>query len=311
MNLSHLLPEIKKRRDLKTYYKTVFEFINYIDSTRAQRFRFRGVSLDHYDEIEPITSEVEYIHRWTGPYVKGWKKKLYLLDEWYLSLENPPPVTMISLTTYQAGKYSIKHKGRSVSIPESFELQKWGWGMLSKLMRSDYGKYSYVSIIEPHLKNDTGYPHTHVPVFMDIDDFHRRKYQDKWEKKYKIGSKEHGLDFSVADEGTKIESLRNYIGKYLSKGFLDFDSKFGEGELSPAHLVFHAIVWKHHYRIFGASQDLSQVMRWNRAGNDVDWLSTSLLQPDGDERLIWLADDRPGMAKMKDFVNQEFGVEFE
>lgn len=310
MNLSDLLPEVKKRRDLRKYYPTVFEFVGYINSTRAQRFRFRGVTC-HVDNIDPIVSEVEYIHRWTLPYVKGWKKKLYLLDDWYQSFDDPPSVTMVTLTTYQAGKYSMEHLGRPVLIPESFELQKWGWDRLYKLLRQDFGKFDYVSIVEPHLKNDTGYPHTHVPVFMDIDDFHRRKYEEKWEKKYKIGSKEHGLNFAVADEGTKIESLRNYIGKYLSKGFLSFDSKFGEGEITPGHLVFHAIAWKHQHRIFGASRNLSKVMEWDRAGNDVDWLSTSILQANGEENLVWMADDREGMMKMKEFVNQEFGVEFE
>lgn len=311
MNLSDLLPEIKKRRDLRKYFKTVFEFVGYLNMTRAQRFRFRGVALDECDDIEPITSEVEYIHRWTLPYVKGWLAKLYLLDEWYRALDEPPQVTMATLTTYQQGAYSMKHKGHSISIAESFEMQKWGWKMLHDVMCRDYGKFDYISIVEPHLENDTGYPHTHVPIFLAIDERHQEKYQEKWEKKYKIGSKEHGLNFSVADRGDKIKSLRNYIAKYLSKGFLAIGSKFGDGEITPGHLTFHAIAWKHQYRLFGASQGLSQVMRWNPTRKPIDWLSTSILKPSGEESLVWMAEDREGMMKMKEFVNQEFGVWFE
>lgn len=310
MNLSHMLPEIKKRRDLKIYYKIVFEFINYINATREQRFRFRGILYENGD-IDPITSEVEYIHRWTLPYVKGWKKKLYQLDEWYRS-QPDLPVTMITQTTYQAGKYSRLKKGRAITIPESFELQKHGWKKLHRMITRDYGKFDYVSIIEPHLENDTGYPHTHIPVFLDIDESDQERYIRVWAEKYKIGSEDHGLRFSPpAGPGGRVLSVRNYLMKYLSKGFLATGSKFGDEPISPGHLVFHAICWKHQYRIFGASRHLSRVMGWDRSGNTVDWLATSILDPSGDERVVWMAEDRPGTMKMKDFVNQEFGVELE
>ena len=310
MNLSSLLPEIKKRRDLRNYYKTTFEFVGYLNATRDFRFKFRGMMTDN-DDIEPITSQVEYIHRWTLPYVKGWLAKLYLLDDWYRALDDPPPVTLATLTTYQAGKYSMKHLGRSVSIPESFALQKWGWQTLHRQIRRDYGAFDYVSIIEPHLKNDTGYPHTHVPLFLEVDECHQEKYREMWEKKYKIGSEDHGLDFAVADQGSTIKSLRNYIAKYLSKGFLAIGSRFGDEPITPGHLVFHAIAWKNHYRLFGASQDLSQVMRWKPSRTSVDWLATSILEASGDERLIWMAEDREGSPPTKQIVSECFGVEFE
>ncbi len=179
MIFSELLRKIRKRHDLRKYYQTAFEFVGYLNATRSQRFRFRGLHVES-DDIEPITSEVEYIHRWTLPYVKGWLAKLYLLDEWYRSFDEPPPVTMATFTTYQAGKYSMEHLGRPVSIPESFALQKWGWDLVYNLIRKDYGKFIYISVLEPHLKNDTGYPHTHVPLLLDIDEKHQEKYQDKW-----------------------------------------------------------------------------------------------------------------------------------
>jgi hypothetical protein len=48
-------------------------------------------------------------------------------------------------------------------------------------------------------------------------------------EKYKAGSYEHGVDFAASKPGQLIGSIRNYLMKYLAKGFTSTGSKFGEG----------------------------------------------------------------------------------
>lgn len=94
-----------------------------------------------------------YVNRWTEIYRKRQLAKLYQLDGWWK--ENRTPVTMMTLTTYQDGKYSQSIKGKPVTIEESFELLKEGWNKLSKILRKYIKNLNYIWVVEPHT---SGYP---------------------------------------------------------------------------------------------------------------------------------------------------------
>ena len=58
----------------------------------------------------------------------------------------------------------------------------------------------------------------------------------------------------------------------------------------PGHLVFHSQVWKHHWRIFGSSRNLSKVMSYRPPEKVIEpvlWLSTDFITYYGDAHNIW------------------------
>jgi len=281
-----ILRDIRMDPGLAPYYAVTRDFFLYLEDTRGARFRFRG-----YDPVEmvEVETEVEYVHRWTDSYRKGWIAKMYQLDEWYQ--ETKPPVTMLSLTTYQDGAYSRSAVG-GLSIPESFEVLKSGWDKLSKVLRKpeNLGKFDYFSVMEPH---KSGYPHLHVPVFAEIPETLQDKLSTLYES-YGAGSYDHGLQFEARDHAGDIRSLRNYLLKYLSKGLGGTGSKFGEDLLTPGQYVFHALVWKHGWRLFSSSQSLSRVMRWKKDRGVTEWLATDLLK-DGVIHPVWRLEGSDGL----------------
>lgn len=200
-------------------------------------------------------------------------------------------MTMLSLTTYQDGAYS-RALGRALSIPESFEVLKSGWTKLAKVLRKpeNLGKFDYFSVMEPH---KSGYPHLHVPIFAEIPETLQEKLSTLYEG-YGAGSYEHGLQFSAKNHGNDIESLRNYLLKYLSKGLGGTGSKFGEDLLTPGQYVFHALVWKHGWRLFNSSRNLSRVMAWKKDTTPVEWLVTDLLK-DGAIHPVWRLEGSDGL----------------
>lgn len=272
------LAVIESDPKLSPYYEDVRDFLTYLNRTEGTRFRLRGLSPD----VSEVETEIEYVHRWTATYRRGWIAKLYQLDEWYK--REQPPVTMLTLTTYQDGDYS-RWKGRYLTIPESFETLKGGWKNLSMVLRKpdSLGKFDYLSIMEPH---KTGYPHLHVPIFAEVSDPLQEKIGNLWEG-YGAGSAEHGVNFSFRESRTDISSIRNYLLKYLSKGLTGTGSRFGDESLTPGQWVFQALVWRHHWRIFGSSRNLSQVMTWDRTSEPVQWLSTDLIDQNGDVHPLW------------------------
>ena len=96
---------------------------------------------------------------------------------------------------------------------------------LLKILRKYLGKISYFWVIEPHTKNNTGYPHIHLVVFKYVDneikdsngegmeDKLRRLYSEEWG----TGSHTYGLDFQQMKGEHDIEDLKNYLMKYISK----------------------------------------------------------------------------------------------
>lgn len=141
--------------------------------------------------------------------------------------DNPRVVSMLTLTTYQSGVHSIKVKGHIVTIPESFDILKTGWDKLSKVLRKHVPGLEYILAMEAH---KSGYPHLHIFLLTPepIPEALQQKCMNLWEKKYKAGSSEHGIEFTFKTTDTPIQSIRNYLMKYVCKSFYALTSKFPE-----------------------------------------------------------------------------------
>jgi len=158
-----------------------------------------------------------------------------------------------------------------VIIEDSFLLLKDGWDKLSKILRKYVTDLTYIWVIEPH---SSGYPHLHVIVFADISQLLQDKIKQLWSEKYEVGSKEHGVDFSTRIPDEDINSLRNYLMKYIAKGFVITNTKFSETFWTKEILVFNALIWKNGYRTFQPSRKLQQLMRYNQDRQSSVWWHT-------------------------------------
>lgn len=270
----------------------MFAFLAYLQNTGKLKFRVHGeFQPDDSPFLEDATLLIPYIHRWTVSYRKGVLAKFYQLEEWFN--KNPCSVTMLSLTTYQDGRYSRSVKGKALTITESFCLLKNSFDCLRDAFRYYLPKVPYVWVMEPH---KSGYPHLHVIIFADVDERTQEAIKKLWAKKYKAGSLENGANFTVSKPEHGIKSIRNYLMKYIVKGFLSTGSKFGEGDSwSAGELVFNALVWKHQWRLFGASRDLTKIMAYQKKTDDnVKWYATEILNASGEDHLVWQLQELTG-----------------
>jgi hypothetical protein len=71
-----------------------------------------------------------------------------------------------------------------------------------------------------------------------------------------------------------INSLRNYLMKYIAKGFVITDTKNFETFWTKEIFVFNALLWKKGYRTFQPSRRLQQVMSYNRIHDSSVWWHT-------------------------------------
>jgi len=140
--------------------------------------------------------------------------------------------------------------------------------------------------MEPH---QSGYPHGHTLFFGEIQKSHQERFITLWNRKYRAGSLEHGLRFEErAPEN--IESVPNYLMKYVAKGFVKTGSKFEILDVpwTPEILVYNAIVWKRRYRTFQPSRDLCRVMACPKCENSlIQPLSLTLIDENNEQHLIW------------------------
>ena len=281
-----LMKQIRENPALSAHHRTVFMFLSYLRTTAACSFKIYGDGCD-VDGPFDIEKQIEYIHRWTDLYRSGVLAKFYQLENWLKN--NPAPVTMLTLTTYQDGRYSTTVKGDIVTIPESFDTLKTSWKRLRMALRLYLPSNRYVWIMEPH---KTGYPHLHVIIFEDVNKETQDAISRLWSKKYKAGSADHGVNFAIKTPDESIRSIRNYLMKYVAKGFSSTGSKFEDGHTwGTGELVFNALVWKHKWRIFGASRSLSKVMR-HKKKSEVNvlriYFGTELWDANGETHTTWL-----------------------
>ncbi|MFA4850559.1 MAG: hypothetical protein WC626_12600, partial [Methanoregula sp.] len=194
-----------------------------------------------------------------------------------------------TLTTYQDGKYSTLTKGHKITIPKAFDLLKYSWKHLRRALQYYLPGIEFVWIMEPH---KTGYPHLHVVILTDISKSTQEAIRLLWSKCYVAGSAEHGVDFSVKKSSESINSIRNYLMKYMAKGFVSTGSKFGEDDSWGAgELVFNALVRKNKWRFFGASRKLCKVMAYSKKNDErICWKATEMFDSNEEYNLTWAKD---------------------
>jgi len=283
MKSPSVITEIQNNPSLVPYKRDVRRFLDYLHTTSKCSFILHGKQ--HYDDMPPddISRKIEYVNRWTDTYRKSILKKFYQLEEWMK--ENPSDVTMLTLTTYQDGEYSILTKGEKVSIPNSFDLLKRSWKLLRRALKYYIPDIEYVWIMEPH---KTGYPHLHVVILDDVSESAQEAIKKLWSKNYKAGSEKHGVNFSVKKSSEAINSIRNYLMKYMAKGFKTTGSKFGRNEnWGAGELVFNALAWKHKWRFFGVSRNLCGIMAYSKKTDEnFDWNAIEMIDSNGEYHLL-------------------------
>jgi len=283
-DITKLLSVIRMDKRLRQYYHISRSFVDYLRFMDSM-----GLCVSGFNNRDNKGIDKYFVanHRWTTGYRKKLLAKLYLLDE-YIK-QNPSSITLLTLTVYQDGDYSEEMTGKKLTIPESFELLKKSWKKLSMMIRNILPGTEYIWIVEPH---ESGYPHLHVVLFSDVSIGIQERIKTLWSKNYRAGSFEHGADFEIRRPEQAIESLRNYLMKYIAKGFISTDSRYGGDGWSASELVFNACVWDGGYRTFQPSRGLQSLLGWTPGKDDaIYWSSnTASFEDDGGEKhevLIW------------------------
>jgi len=261
-------------------YQVCFEFVKYLDQCEQKKFLIKG-----YDTVKGkiINLPTEYTNRWCPVRRNELSEKLKRLEYWF-ELQEDRPVTMITLTS---GRRDLSIAGAWADLNQSKKK-------LQDLLRFYFGDVDYFWVPEPH---KDGYVHYHMAVFADVDNNTKDKrgegiedkFRNLWSKKYGTGSHTYGLDFSQKKDDGKIQSLKNYLLKYLEKGFLL--DKWTRGML-----IFNANLWETGYRMYGASKRIREVMNIkDEKPSQIVWLETKMTSPEiteeGEEieieKIIW------------------------
>ncbi len=272
--------QIRADPALAPYGRTFFEFQEYQRRTAEIKFIANGIIIDDTGFEWDITREFEYAHRFTSTYQKGRIASFYQLETWMK--DNPRFVSMLTLTTYQSGEHSIKMKGHIVTIPEAFDIIKKGWDNLSKVLRKHVPRIEYILAMEAH---KSGYPHFHIFLLtpVAIPETLQQRCAYLWEKKYKAGSAEHGIEFTFKTADSEIGSIRNYLMKYVCKSFYAMTSKYPESDdnnkMTAGRHVFNALVWKYGWRLIQKSRGLSNIMRYRKPISDIEYQAVELSRP--------------------------------
>ena len=238
----------------KTLVKQFQGYLNSIEDKRilvasnANNIAWADGAWDYYD--------MPYTTRWSPRYKKKMIAKMYAVEEYYKQ-SGKSVVTLLTLTGYQDGTTSINAIGKTNTREELFGNSqkkhglKGGWRLLSNLIAKVCPDLDKIWVIEPH---KSGYPHLHVAILGYIHKDMQDRLTRLWSEKYQVGSAEHGIDFSVKSIKESIQSIRNYLMKYIMKGI------GGEGieKWTAEEWVYHAIAWKHQHRYIGMSRSISR-----------------------------------------------------
>lgn len=287
---------------LQKYQELSEKFCEYLDLCEQKGFVIHGYD---YAKGEVHNHYLEYENRWAPGRRKELSYKLDRLEYWF-ELQMDRPVTMITLTSYHEG----------MTIQQQWNELSKSRGKLLKLIGKYFNQPDYFWVVEPHPgkkanSDGGGYVHFHLAVFADVSNNHvwwtrengidwcrgavkiEDKFREIWSKKYKTGNHTYGLDFSQKKGDEKLRSLKNYLSKYLQKGFL-------LDKWTPAMLVFNACLWDTGFRMYGASKNVSHIMNMEgEEENSIVWLETKIkdvkkdVQQDGtpftyeEDRIVW------------------------
>jgi len=256
----HLKTNWDKRR-MSRDSRDIAMFREYLEFTGKLTL---DLTLYDMEKRETVVLHLPYTHRWHVKYRNRTLARFYKFNEWWIS-QGRPPLTLLTLTTYQDGAHSREQVG-GYTIEESFEVLKTSWEKLRHMLRKRIlcRPFDYLWTMEPHLKYETGYPHLHVAIVAEFEDWQKEKTKTLWNG-YRAGSYEHGAHFedSCLDAKGDIKNAGFYLFKYLGKGFC-IDPEL----MSPGELRFNAQLWKHGWRQWGASRGISKVMKLDSQDSD-------------------------------------------
>jgi len=255
------------------------------------------------------------LNRWHPKRRTGWIAKMHTVSNWY-EANRIEGCTLITLTGYQ--------ENSGLSFYDTWDAIAESRVKLLKILRKYLGKISYFWVVEPHTQNETGYPHFHLAVFKDVDNHIRdssehvgwlrvesRKDTEIWEladgegmedklrrlysEEWKTGSHTYGLDFTPMKGDKSIKDLKNYLMKYIAKGYI------GDEIWSPGELIFNAHLYgathgarppkdgempdikgnyTKKYRLIGMSRDLSALIKpFEEDKEDIVWLHVDETEP--------------------------------
>lgn len=254
-------------RFIHTYEDLITEFLGYL--TRTENTTVAIGNLVGEKNLSFLAS-----HRWDENYSKKMMAKVKDLEE---SRFNSMPVAVLRLSGYQDGDLKPEdfNKDRERSWFElNDDLDDGRKKLLSKLRKvskrqMDDVKLHFFWVREPH--PSSGYPHIHLVVFGKVAHWLRKSSNQEhitnlWSKKWDIGN-EHGLHFDcdIPERSGKgaLESVANYLLKYLVKSFGDVDSKHQDTnimDMSYEELLYNAGLWCSGSRSWSASKEVSKAM---------------------------------------------------
>ena len=308
------------------YGKLLFDFCRYMEMCDNSGFKASGISLssscraygnyivegNRLGKSEIVnfrtTSPGDFgkrsvsgplLNRWHPQRRIAWIAKMCQLALWY-EANRIEGCTLISLTGYQ--------ENSGLSIYDTWDNINESRVKLLKILRKYLGKISYFWVVEPHTENNTGYPHYHLAVFREVDnnikdsqgvgmeDKLRRLYSDEWG----TGSHTYGLDFQVMKGDSRINDLKNYLMKYISKGYVGTDG-WSEGEL-----IFNAHLYgaTHGYREGKEGEQINEKGQYNRVYRLIGMSRdlSKMLKPEEEdkEQIVWLDIEEVEPTEFKD-----------
>jgi hypothetical protein len=265
------LKELPDNHPQKKYHRISEKFCKYLDDCEKKKFHLQG-----YDTKTGkfVHAPLDYDNRWNLGRRRELSQKLDQLECWF-ELQVDRPVTMITLTSYQEG----------LSISSAWENLNKSRCLLLKLIRKYFGMVDYFWVVEPH---KSGYIHYHLAVFEEVSNNVKDnkgkgiedKLRDFWSRKYKTGNHTYGLQFSRRTDNQKIKGLKDYLTKYLRKGFLIDTWSIGM-------LLFNAHLWDTGYRMYGASKNISAIMKPGKILHpQTVWLEMKIEDENGEGHIV-------------------------
>jgi hypothetical protein len=283
----------------KKYGNLIMNFCRYMDMCDVSGFKANGIApVSNDNGLRTVSGPL--CNRWHPKRRAGWIAKMHHISEWY-EANRIDGCTLITLTGYQ--------ENSGLSWYDTLDNITEARRKLLKVLRKYLpGKVDYFWVIEPHTENNTGYPHIHLAVFTIVDndikdsfgegmeDKLRRLYSEEWQ----VGSHTYGLDFKPMKGENEIVNLKNYLMKYISKGYIN-DNGWSDGELifnahlygathgdrppQPGEQLNVKGEFAKKYRLVGMSRPLS-----------------ALLKPEVEDKeiIVWLHTDETEPAEVKD-----------
>lgn len=288
------------------YGKLLTDFCRYMEMCDNSGFSAEGIAVNSVCQAYYVLNKYSrndfgkrkvsgpLLNRWHPKRRTAWIAKMHTVSNWH-DANRIDGCTLITLTGYQ--------ENSGLSFYDTWDAITESRIKLLKILRKYLGKVSYFWVVEPHTANETGYPHFHLAVFREVDngikdsngegmeDKLRRLYSEEW----KTGSHTYGLDFRLMKGDNSIKDLKNYLMKYISKGYI------GDEIWSPGELVFNAHLYgathgnrppkdgempdlkgnyTKKYRLIGMSRDLSALIKpYEEDKEDIVWLHVDETEP--------------------------------